>query len=285
MFQLPRVAEFLKRKNIVVITGAGLSTESGIPDYRSPNGSYSKGHKPVTIQEFMGSENVRKRYWARNLQGWDLFSNAKPNEGHKCIASLEKHGFIDQILTQNVDSLHQKAGSEKVIELHGSSHAVICMGCTKEFSRSTFQKELIELNPNWVKTIKRVVKDKDVENVARPDGDFDLGERDFTKFNVPSCHACQGIIKPHVVMFGENVPRIKVDTAFKKISECDGVLVMGTSLQVWSAFRFVKAASEDKKDICIVNIGPTRGDPLSFLKVEARLGDISTQLLQILEIQ
>jgi NAD-dependent deacetylase sirtuin 4 len=270
--QIGKLATFItSKKKLCVITGAGCSTESGVPDYRSPNGSYSKGHKPTNYQEFINNELARKRYWARSMHGWSFFSNSQPNPSHTCLSTLEQEGFVDYIITQNVDRLHHKAGSKRVIELHGHSSSVTCLNCSDEIPREYFQKKLAQLNHDWLH------KHSFNSSTARPDGDVDLGNVDYSLFRLPNCEKCEvGVMKPTVVFFGENVPQKTVDFAMDLILQSDGLLCIGTSLQVYSAFRFVKAASEYNIPIGILNIGPTRADtlPCVFLKIEARSGEI-----------
>jgi NAD-dependent deacetylase sirtuin 4 len=268
------------RKNLVAITGAGLSTESGLPDYRSPNGSYSKGHKPTTIQEFGASERSRIRFWARSFEGWMTFSNASPNRGHLALAALESNGPLRTIITQNVDGLHQKAGSKSVIELHGSLHQVKCMDCGSFHDRIQFQTHLAQLNPEWYRgLLERHQKREQLGTLARADGDVAL-ELDFEKFKVPACYTCGGRLQPGVVMFGDNVPPAVTQSARAAVEVADGILVAGTSLQVFSAYKWILQARERKIPVVIINIGPTRGDSEAELKIEHRLGDILPQIFR-----
>lgn len=258
------VCSFLKdNKETLVLTGAGVSTESGIPDYRSPGGSYSKGHRPTTYGEYMKDVSVRQRYWARNLLGWPRFSSVEPNACHRALAQLESSGWINYIITQNVDHLHHRSGSKHVIELHGAGRTVKCMDCHSIIDREAYQALLVRLNPHFVKRLTD-------SSAIRPDGDFDLQDSDFSTFHVPPCPKCGGTIKPNVVMFGENVPRPTVDFAMDLVSSSSGLLVVGSSLEVYSSFRFVRAAHERQIPIGIVNIGPTRGDPFAYFKIEER---------------
>lgn len=268
--QIDTLSSFIKSKRrLVVITGAGVSTESGVPDYRSPNGSYSKGHKPVTYQEFVNKPETRKRYWARNMYGFLYFSNRQPNPTHTSLATLEKQGMVHHLITQNVDGLHLKAGHQRVIELHGISRSIACLQCKQKLKREEFQAILQALNPDWVNTFRAVP-------TTRPDGDADLGVVDYSSFKVPDCANCGGMLKPEVVFFGESVPSDVVTKAMGIVTESDGVLAIGTSLQVYSIFRFIKAADSKDIPIGIINIGPTRGDELKNLafKIEARSGVI-----------
>jgi NAD+-dependent protein deacetylase sirtuin 4 len=273
--EFEHLKEFIsKNKPITILSGAGLSTESGIPDYRSPNGSYSKGHRPIQFQEYRSSEKNRKRYWARNMIGYRLFNTVKPNKGHLAIATLQESGIVHNIITQNVDELHQKGGSNKVINLHGSNHEVICLQCRDITSRSDFQKRLEELNSQFL--LDHEVYEK------RSDGDAQLSESTrYEDIKIPNCSKCSdGMMKPNVVFFGESVPSETVERIKEIILKETGALIaVGSSLQVFSSFRFIKFAHENKIPIAIINIGETRGDDFCNLKIEAKCGDILNDLL------
>jgi NAD-dependent SIR2 family protein deacetylase len=247
---------------LFVLTGAGCSTDSGIPDYRDTNGGW-KRPQPVTYQAFMGEQATRQRYWARSLVGWRRFGRAQPNATHHALARLEQQGHITALLTQNVDGLHQAAGQQKVIDLHGRLDEVRCMQCTQRLPRHTFQQELVQLNPDWAL----------LDAGDAPDGDADLEGRDFSTFRIPPCPACGGVLKPDVVFFGENVPRDRVDAAITSLNNADAMLVVGSSLMVFSGYRFAAAASRDGKPIAAINLGRTRADPLLSLKVEQSCAD------------
>ncbi|WP_282267582.1 NAD-dependent protein deacetylase [Stenotrophomonas sp. PS02298] len=254
---ITELPEFIAgHRRLFVVTGAGCSTDSGIPDYRDRDGQW-KRTPPVTYQAFMGEEATRKRYWARSLLGWPRFGQALPNGTHRALAALEADGRIELLLTQNVDCLHQAAGSQTVIDLHGRLDQVRCMGCEARSSREHLQQRLLEANPGW-----------DVlEAGVAPDGDADI-EADFSSFDVPACEACGGILKPDVVFFGENVPRERVAAVHEHLQRSDAVLVLGSSLMVYSGFRFVDAAAKAGLPIAAVNLGRTRADHLLSLKVE-----------------
>jgi NAD-dependent SIR2 family protein deacetylase len=246
-----------RHRRLFVLTGAGCSTNSGIPDYRDADGSW-KRPQPVTYQAFMGDLATRQRYWARSLVGWRRFGRARPNGTHHALARLETLGKSELLLTQNVDRLHQAAGSAQVIDLHGRLDQVHCMGCEHRMPREDLQDWLIRLNPAW----------SDLDAADGPDGDADLDGRDFSSFSVPVCPRCGGVLKPDVVFFGENVPRERVDQASRHLGQADAVLIVGSSLMVYSGFRFVQAAVQAGKPVAAVNLGRTRADGLLTLKVE-----------------
>lgn len=265
--QIEELTNFVKTsKRLVVITGAGISTDSGIPDYRGPNGSYRKGHKPISHTEFVRNKFARHRYWVRNTEAWPAFGGLEPNTGHHILAKWEKRN-VDYIITQNVDRLHHKAGSTKVIELHGNSHHVSCLECGSTLERSDFQKLLKEANPNW-KFVNRFTTEKK-EILSRPDGDVEVAEEtSFENFVVPNCISCGGLYKPTVVFFGANVPKDIVAQTTDIVKQADKMLVVGTSLMVYSAFRFAQTAYDNQIPIGILNMGPTRADTLASLKIE-----------------
>ena len=244
-------------RRLFVLTGAGCSTNSGIPDYRDADGNW-KRTPPVTYQAFMGEAATRKRYWARSLVGWRRFGRAEPNTTHRALARLEQLGRSELLLTQNVDRLHQAAGTRAVIDLHGRLDQVRCMGCEERMPRSALQDELIRLNPDWAT----------LDAADAPDGDADLEARDFSGFDVPPCPHCGGVLKPDVVFFGENVPRDRVETSMRHLGEADAMLIVGSSLMVYSGLRFVQAAAKAGKPLAAVNLGKTRADDLLELKVE-----------------
>jgi NAD-dependent SIR2 family protein deacetylase len=251
------IGEFIDRhRRLFVLTGAGCSTDSGIPDYRDQNGEW-KRPRPVMFQAFMSDSHTRRRYWARSLVGWQRFGHASPNDAHRALARLGQQGRTELLVTQNVDGLHQSAGSTDVIDLHGRLSQVRCMGCEQRSERERLQQRLLELNPSWADLNARVA----------PDGDADLDGLDFSDFSVPACDVCGGILKPDVVFFGESVPPERVTTAMTAVERADAMLVIGSSLMVYSGYRFAQAASKAGKPIAAVNLGRTRADELLALKV------------------
>lgn len=243
----------LQGRNWLVITGAGLSTGSGIPDYRDENGGW-KRPAPIIHQDFMQQHAVRQRYWARSLVGWNLISRALPNAGHQALVDLERLGYIQLLVTQNVDGLHQQAGSRDVVDLYGRVDEVICMNCRRTTSRAELQDQLLSLNPSYI----------GVTAAAAPDGDAVLQRARFDDFIVPDCQRCGGVLKTHAVFYGDGVPKATVDRVFAALSGADGVLVVGSSLMVYSSFRFCRAAVEQGKSLVILNQGKTRADELAL---------------------
>jgi NAD-dependent SIR2 family protein deacetylase len=261
--------DFVERhRRLFVLTGAGCSTNSGIPDYRDHNGAWKRS-PPVTIQAFLGQEGTRQRYWARSLVGWRRFGRALPNDAHLALANLEAQGRSQLLLTQNVDRLHQSAGSKQVIDLHGRLDLVCCLGCGVKLPREDFQQELGRLNAEWLA----------IDAADAPDGDADLEASDFSSFAVPACGSCGGVLKPDVVFFGENVPRDVVAAAQDQLDKADAMLIVGSSLMVYSGYRFVQMAARRGIPIAAVNLGRTRADELLALKVEDHCGAALSFLL------
>lgn len=254
-------------RRLLVLTGAGCSTESGIPDYRGPDGSW-KHSRPMLYQEFVGSEAARRRYWARSMAGWQRIEAARPNAGHRALARIESAGALRCVVTQNVDGLHGKAGSRRVIDLHGRLDRVECLLCRVVFPRREFQGELERLNPGWPARVAAV----------QPDGDADLDGVDYDAFRVPACPCCAGDLKPAVVFFGESVPPVRTARALRRIEEADALLVAGSSLMVWSGYRFVRRAAARGIPVALVGLGRTRGDGEATLKVEGRCGEVLPRL-------
>ena len=272
MDPLAALADFAQRHpRLFVLTGAGCSTESGIPDYRDANGDW-KRPSPVTFQAFMGEDATRRRYWARSLVGWPTMALARPGAAHHALAQLEAAGRVGLLLTQNVDGLHDAAGSRRTVDLHGRIDTVRCMGCEARTPRALLQVELRRRNPRWA----------ELEARAAPDGDADLEGLDFSTFDVPDCPLCGGRLKPDVVFFGESVPRDRVATAFAALEAADAMLVAGSSLMVYSGFRFVQAAVAAGKPVAMVNLGRSRADDLLTLKVAQPVGPTLTALAETL---
>jgi len=267
------LSDFISQsKRLVVLTGAGCSTESGIPDYRSPGGAWTR-HKPIYFSAFVRSAEVRRFYWARSYRGWPRFERARPNAAHHALAELEARGRVHQLITQNVDDLHQEAGSRAVVQLHGRNRVVVCLDCGGEFPRAQMQERLRECNARWIEAARWDHLHADEADFA-PDGDAEVAREVIGGFEVPECHRCGGVLKPAVVFFGESVPRHKVDYAMSRVDEADALLVVGSSLTVWSGFRFAKRAHDRGVPIAIVNIGATRADDLATLKIEAECGEV-----------
>jgi NAD-dependent SIR2 family protein deacetylase len=254
--------DFLGRhRRLFVLTGAGCSTDSGIPDYRDARGEW-KRVRPVMFQAFMGDPLVRRRYWARSMAGWQRFGCAQPNDTHRALARLEQQGRLEVLVTQNVDRLHQAAGSLEVIDLHGRLDRVRCMTCERRFERADMQNWLVARNSDWVH----------LDTLQAPDGDADLEAADFSSFEMPDCPVCAGLFKPDVVFFGESVPPERVTAAMQGLLRADAVLVVGSSLMVYSGYRFVEAAAAAGKPVAAINLGRTRADDLLTLKVTQSCG-------------
>ena len=250
---------------VVVLSGAGLSTESGIPDYRGPTGA-ARPATPMTFQVFTGSAQARQRYWARSHLGWRVVARARPNAGHVAVADLQRAGLLKGIVTQNVDGLHAAAGAVDVVELHGALDRVVCLGCGELSDRAALDARLTAVNPGWGTR----------EVAVQPDGDVDLD--DVTGFVVVDCEACGGLLKPDVVFFGENVPRDRVEHCFSLVEDASALLVLGSSLTVMSGYRFVLRAAKLDIPVGLVNQGATRGDAQVTVRVDAPLGKVLSDL-------
>jgi NAD-dependent SIR2 family protein deacetylase len=246
-------------RRLFVLTGAGCSVNSGIRDYRDANGDWKRA-QPVRFQAFVAEQATRRRYWARSMIGWRRFGEARPNDAHRALVGLEARGQCENLVTQNVDRLHQGAGSRAVIDLHGRLDLVRCMSCSATARRADFQKDLVRRNAGWV----------ELGATALPDGDADLERTDFSDFAVPPCASCGGVMKPDVVFFGETVPSDQVTLARRYLEDADAMLVVGSSLMVYSGFRFVQEAARRGLPIAAVNIGRTRADDLLALKIKDR---------------
>jgi NAD-dependent SIR2 family protein deacetylase len=273
--QLDLLHTFLQRhERILVLTGAGLSTASGIPDYRDKEG-VRRGRTPIQGPDFRKSEAVRRRYWARSMAGWPTLARAAPNAGHHALAELEASGRIASLITQNVDGLHQGAGSRNLIELHGNIHGVICLDCRAHYQRAAIQDWLTRANP----VLAAADAHGEIVPEARPDGDAEIELDALQDFHMPSCDACGGTLQPDVIFFGDNIPVERTAAALRMQEQADALLVVGSSLMVFSGFRFCKLAAEAGKPIAAINLGKTRADDLIGLKVEASAVDVLPLLL------
>jgi NAD-dependent SIR2 family protein deacetylase len=261
-----------RHRSLFVLGGAGVSTDSGIPAYRDANGAWQSG-APTLAQDFRRSAAARRRYWARSMHGWPRVAAARPNAAHRALARLEKLCRVELLVTQNVDGLHRRAGSNKLIELHGVLDRVDCLDCGASHLRDGVQRAMENDNPRFAVT----------PGATAPDGDADLGDADFDVFRVPSCAQCGGMLKPAVVFFGDNVPRTRVEQAFDALQRADAMLVVGSSLMVYSGFRFCERAAQLNRPIAAVNLGRTRADALFDIKVEASCATALASLVDALE--
>ena len=264
------LADFVERhRRILVLTGAGMSTASGIPDYRDRDG-VRRGKTPVQGPEFRKLDAVRRRYWARSMVGYPALSAAAPNAGHLALAGLQAAGRLGALMTQNVDGLHQRAGSADVLELHGNIHKVVCLDCHASFARTFVQDQLAEANPALAGAVA----------TPAPDGDAHLEPDALAEFHLPYCVHCGGTLKPDVVFFGDGVPADCTRAALARMAQADALLVIGSSLVVYSGFRFCRMAADSGKPIAAINLGKTRADELISLKVEVSAEDILPALLR-----
>jgi NAD-dependent SIR2 family protein deacetylase len=253
-----------QHRHVFVLTGAGCSTASGIPDYRDEHGEW-KRRPPVMIQAFRAQEATYRRYWARAYAGWPRFTAAEPGAAHHALAAWERAGSLARLVTQNVDGLHQRAGSRAVIDLHGRLDVVVCLGCRERTPRAAVQDAMAVSNARW-----------DAAALPAPDGDADIEAAAVESFEPPRCESCGGLLKPDVVFFGENVPEDRYEDAREALAGADALLIAGSSLMVYSGFRFVRQAHEAGLPIAIVNRGRTRGDEFAELKVEGDVGTLLT---------
>ncbi len=261
----------------MALTGAGCSTESGIPDYRGPEGRL-RVPEPVRYRAFVERPEIRTRYWARSTVGWPRVADARPNAGHRALARLEREGVLVGVITQNVDGLHRAAGSRRTVDLHGRLAFVRCLECGVRIRRDRVQERLLALNPEWTSLARRTRAGRGVE--ATPDGDAALPDSAAEGFRVPGCTECEGVLKPDVVFFGENVPKPRVEEAWRLFGEADALLVVGSSLSVFSGRRFTQRAAKEGVPIGVVNIGPTRADEVAAAKVEGRIGEVLPRLAE-----
>jgi len=260
---LGALVQLLRGRRVVALTGAGCSTESGIPDYRGPD-TPPRARPPIQHREFVDHADARRRYWARSTLGWSRFSAARPNPAHTALAELEHRGVLAGLITQNVDSLHGAAGSRAVVELHGALARVRCLGCAALTTRDALQARLLAANPGWLDRTRSVP--------LAPDGDSDLPDDLVAAFTVVPCDTCGGTLMPDVVFFGGTVPRPTLDAAWGVFDRAEVLLVVGSSLTVFSGFRFVRRAVERGLPVGILNRGPTRGDDHAAVRLDASAG-------------
>ena len=265
---LAALVELVADGDVVVLSGAGLSTESGIPDYRGPTGA-ARPSTPMTYQVFTGDAAARRRYWARSHLGWRTIAGARANAGHRAVAELQAAGLLRGIVTQNVDGLHQAGGARDVVELHGALARVVCLGCGDRTARSDLDRRLRAENADWQAQVTAV----------NPDGDVDLDDAALEAFRPVDCERCRGVLKPDVVFFGETVPAPRVQTCFSLVEGAGVLLVLGSSLTVMSGYRFVLRAAALGIPVAIVNGGPTRGDAAAGVRIDAPLGQVLPELV------
>ena len=265
----PELVSLLAGRRLAVLTGAGLSTDSGIPDYRGPD---SPPSNPMTIRQFTSDPVFRQRYWARNHVGWRHMDDTLPNAGHRALAALERAGVVTGVITQNVDLLHTKAGSENVVNLHGTYAQVVCLGCGFTLTRAQLADDLEALNPGFVERAEAV------GGIAvAPDADAMVEET--ASFRYVDCPRCGGMLKPDIVYFGESVPKDRVAQAYSLVDDADALLVAGSSLTVFSGLRFVRHAAAAGKPVAIINRGTTRGDEFATVKLDAGCSELLVLLV------
>jgi NAD-dependent SIR2 family protein deacetylase len=270
--QIEQLAEWVGDGGVVVLSGAGLSTDSGIPDYRGPSGA-ARRTTPMTYQAFTRDPVARRRYWARSHLGWRTIGDARPNAGHRAVARLQELARLDGIITQNVDGLHQAGGAHAVIELHGNLSRITCLGCGELTDRRAHSDRLDAANPGFAAAVTAV----------NPDGDVDIDDAELDGFTVVDCESCGGMLKPDVVYFGETVPAERVSRSFELVAGARTLLVLGSSLTVMSGRRFVLRAAKDGIRVAIVNQGVTRGEPYADLIVDAALGEVLPEVVHRVE--
>jgi len=256
-----------RHPRLVALTGAGVSAGSGIPTYRDDDGRWQRSD-PIQHQEFISDPCSRKRYWARSMAGWRFVADAVPNAAHHALAAMEKTGRLELLITQNVDRLHQRAGHRKVVDLHGRLDKVLCLECGARLDRALFQQKLEALNPDYANDVLAV----------RPDGDAEVTDERLAGFRVPACSGCGGVLMPDVVFFGGTVPAERAAGAVAAVEAADALLVAGSSLMVYSGFRFCRLAAHLGKPLVVINRGSTRADDIATLKVEADCGAVLGKL-------
>jgi NAD-dependent SIR2 family protein deacetylase len=282
--RIDELTELVARGGVMVLSGAGLSTESGIPDYRGPDGT--RRVTPMQYAEFIGSSEARRRYWARSYIGWQRFNRAAPNSGHGAVATLQRAGLLDAVVTQNVDGLHQAAGAVDVTELHGNLDRVVCLTCGDRADRGALHERLAEANPGFVDLVLGVAPDGSrVTSQIRPDGDIVLDDAVTSRFHLPVCLVCGAdTLKPDVVFFGESVPKDIVERCFAVVDDADALLVLGSSLAVMSGYRFVRRAARNEIPVAIVTASASRGDPEATLRLHTPLGVTLERLCRDLDL-
>lgn len=277
MTDLAPLADLLADGRVLVLEGAGMSTGSGIPDYRGPNGSLTR-HTPMTYQEFTGSAEARRRYWGRSHVGWEHFRRARPNDAHRAVAALERAGLVSGTITQNVDGLDLAAGTREVVELHGNLDRVVCLNCAEVTARAELAVRLAEANPGFGARVEEL-------HALNPDGDADLSDAQLEGFVTVACRRCgEDALKADVVFFGETVPKDRVARSFELLDAARVLLVLGSSLAVMSGYRFVLHAAKNAQPVAVVTAGPTRGDEKATLKVDAALQEVLPELLDRLGV-
>ena len=278
MTELQALADLLDGGRVVVLEGAGMSTGSGIPDYRGPGGSLQR-HTPMTYQEFTGSAEARRRYWGRSHVGWEHFRRARPNDAHRAVAALEGAGVVAGVITQNVDGLDLAAGTREVVELHGNLDRVVCLRCGELTARAELAERLSAANPGFDARVEQL-------HALNPDGDADLTEAQLEGFRTVPCRRCgEDALKADVVFFGETVPKDRVARSFELLDAARVLLVLGSSLAVMSGYRFVLHAARNGQPVAIVTAGPTRGDEKAALKVDAPLQEVLPAVLERLRLR
>lgn len=265
----------LQHQPCLVLTGAGVSSESGLGTYRDDKGEWMR-KQPITAQAFLGSLAARQRYWARSYVGWQDFNRARPNANHQVLLQLKQLGLLTGLVTQNVDGLHTLAGHPGVIDLHGTIHEVKCMDCNRTTQRSLYQQQMLSANPRL----------EFLTGSSAPDGDSDLdGDNQFDWLQPPACNHCAGVMKPDVVFFGENVVRDKVDQVYSLLDKSQMLLIVGSSLMIFSGYRFARRAKESGKQLAILNRGVTRADELADVLINQESSEILSQALNLIQQQ
>lgn len=267
---LDALVDLVAAGDVAILSGAGISTDSGIPDYRGPSGAALRRHAPMTFQTFTRDPVARRRYWARGYLGWRQIEDARPNDGHRAVAALEHAGLVTGVITQNVDGLHTAAGSRATIDLHGRLDQVVCLDCATVVPRVQVHDRIREANGGW----------RAVATAINPDGDVDVPEDQLDEFVVVDCLVCGGVLKPDVVYFGERVPPERVEAAYRITESARSLVVLGSTLQVYSGRRFVMRAAQQGQPVAIVNAGETKADHLASIRIDAPLSEVLTRVVR-----